>query len=544
MSNDFGIMYKFLASYGENNGWKEFADTGKRDGIITYGEFRNFVQNNSNEIIELGCRADEVVDLINNFFQSFDIDQQGEADNSDIKNKFALDKTELGNIENKIERYVVLNNFINSSQIQFPNTLLNSQYSTAWREAILNAINNLFESATVSNDELQNYLSSNYPAIERRVTAEFLAIQYTDQLRNNGALANYPNYKVADDETLQMLISNYISRLDADATLNEINAGIKNIIDAYLSTAGLGQSAGPGQSLGNTQNPMMVLLQQLGYNPNVLNDLQIAVLTQNIKNGLAGQASQYEGFEAEFNKAVEEFINSQFANYNSFEEMNQAINAIITAFATSPQKERLDSYVAFANDYGDITSPITSFGGVSNSGGTGSGSSTGNGTITITTNNGGNSSTGNGSSSGSTLGGLTDNTRFEAATLGGLTVNTTFDGTTSGIEFPGNNDNSTGNGSSSGLTLGGLTFNTTYNGITSKKEYFGNNDLSDEEDGSIESDPIVTEDADAIVELDETILKNEETSETTTKKSMTSNNEVYSLLTRFFVFLFFMFFII
>ncbi|MBO5738871.1 hypothetical protein J6R97_05980, partial [bacterium] len=342
MSNvNLNIMYKFLATFGGNGkGWEEVADADNNQAI-TYGEFDKFTMSNQDDIFSQGNEdcdtVDELKDLINAFWNTVDTKRTGYVGKTDVRNKFALDDNEMKNIERNVERYNILSNFINN---QTQPSFLSGNYGKIWKEMLEEKLGALLEASNLSGDELKNYLAQEYPRIAQECTAECSKMQYMDQLVKGDLFDDYREYyQYGSDETLNNLIQSYIEGLTEIKSPEEINNDIKAIINAYLAQAGI-----------NVEGDSLYNLEALGYQANVLNDLQKAVLMPEMIEAL--WTNEYEGYEDQFNKAVEKFIDEMGKNGESFDSiksMLEDVDSLSEAFNNSNAKQSLDALIHYSN---------------------------------------------------------------------------------------------------------------------------------------------------------------------------------------------------
>lgn len=324
-------FYQFLAQYQNEGGWVNVADGehGNGDGTIIKSEFRAFLNAEWN-----GEENGQLTnDLINSFWKKIDTNTSAnKIAGTKLKNLNALDKTEVANLDKKLEVYVAFDEFV-ANNVKIPNILTTT--GSQWKAEVTNQLSQILEKYISGGckGDLTELLSQSLPSITTKCTAQYCAVEYQNSLVSS-ALKDYPDYKVADDSTLQSLINAYISKIDADTDPASIKEEIMSIMDAYLATAGLG--AGSNYDLST-----------LGLNKNQLNGIQIAVITQSIKNDLATEIKNYEGYEDDFNTAVQEFINEKIQQGGSFEELKSSA----TEFANSKFKANLDNMITIDKTY-------------------------------------------------------------------------------------------------------------------------------------------------------------------------------------------------
>lgn len=327
-------FYQFLSKYQADGGWDKVADGeyGNEDGTVIKSEFRKFLNGEWN-----GEENGELTnDLINSFWKKIDTNTSAsKIAGTKVRNLNGLDKNEIANLEKRLEVYVQFDEFL-ANNITIPSALTST--GSQWKSDVTNELSAILEKFIAGGykGDLNTLLTEAYPSIANKCTAQYCAVEYQETLKN-GILADYPDYKVADDSTMQNLILAYIETIDAETDADAIKEEIMSIMDAYLATAGLGEdSAYP--------------LEDLGFDASKLNDIQIAVITQTIKNDLADDAKNYEGYETEFNEAVKQFIEAKIKEGGSFEDLKGAA----TEFANSKFKQQLDNTVTINTTYRDV----------------------------------------------------------------------------------------------------------------------------------------------------------------------------------------------
>lgn len=327
-------FYQFLSKYQADGGWDKVADGdyGNEDGTVIKSEFRKFMNAEWN-----GEENGELTnDLINSFWKKIDTNTSAsKIAGTKLKNLNALDKNETANLEKRLEVYVQFDEFL-ANKMTIPSALTST--GSQWKSDVTDELSAILEKfiADGCKGDLNTLLTEAYPSIANKCTAQYCAVEYQETLKS-GILAEYPEYKVADDRTMQDLILAYTATIDAETDPETIKDEIISIMDAYLATAGLGEdSAYP--------------LEDLGFDASKLNDIQIAVITQTIKNDLADETKNYEGYETEFNEAVKQFIEAKIKEGGTFEELKGAA----TEFANSKFKQQLDNTVTINTTYRDV----------------------------------------------------------------------------------------------------------------------------------------------------------------------------------------------
>lgn len=347
MSNDVSSkVYLFLAKQGD---WATAADK-NGDGTVIKSEFRQYMENNYEWN---GEDASAKSDLINQFWKEIDTKQSGKL-NKKLNNKGALDKNEINTMNNKIQMYEILNNFTSNS-IEVPSVV---QDRTNWKKSVAESLANKVDAYISSNksaDNLEAYLQEISPEIERKATADYCANQYLNTEMKD--IVKEYGYSYADDSTLQGMIDNYISQLSANSgeipSDEEINETVINIINEYLSTAGLKDSDGFD-------------LSQYGYTANdnsPLNDLQKSIIKSNLQKNLQdiSKESDYETYKSLYDDAINQFIESKLAD-GKFADFATLQNYGIAEFENSDNYKSVKKAVSVKAyiDSADFKSAISS----------------------------------------------------------------------------------------------------------------------------------------------------------------------------------------
>ena len=329
-------FYQFLSKYQEDGkSWADVADSsyGNNDGTVIKAEFRKFLNAEWNG----EANGELSNDLINTFWKKIDTNTSAsKISGTKLKNLNALDKKELASLDKKLEVYVDFNEFVKNN-VKIPNVL--SSTGNQWKTAVTNELNVILEAfiAGGANGDLNSILGAVYQTIANEQTALYCAVEYQETLKES-ILKDYPEYKVADDKTLDELIKAYIKTVGTDIDAKQIKEDIISILDAYLQTADLGDGSA-------------YAIEDLGYDNSKLNDIQIAVIAATIKKDLAEEAKKYEGYEKEFEQAVQQFVDEKIKHGGTFEELKGSA----VEFANSKYKQQLDNTVTINTTYKDVT---------------------------------------------------------------------------------------------------------------------------------------------------------------------------------------------
>ncbi len=295
MSNEISRVYQFLSNQGD---WAVKADK-DGDGAITKDEFRTFMED-----FEWNGEASDKNDLINEFWAKFDTNRaMTKISGTSKKDCNALNADELAVLEERIAMNDTLNNF--TTTLSCPNVISGS--SKAWKDDVVAELQVLLESYIAeggTNENLLDYLKENSPVVENKVTAEYCAVEYLDEVMPE--LNKEYGYAFGSDNDLNELIKNYAQNLPEGVTPEDMKSTLVQIIDAYLATAGLVESNG-------------VDLGQYGYNTDdnaPLNDLQESVAKSTLTKNLEAIKNDeyYEAFAETIDAAVVTFIDDTVAN--------------------------------------------------------------------------------------------------------------------------------------------------------------------------------------------------------------------------------------
>lgn len=322
MSNniDTSRFYQFLSNYKQ--GEKKLADTiddsqyGNSDGTLIKGEFREFVKGEYNNWSGESKSDNELMDLANRFWSKIDTNTSGRLKGTDLENLNALDKDEEVKMEEKLGTYIEFNKYIDNLEI--PSVLVTT--GLQWKKAVAEELSVYLEQyiANGSKGDMAEFLNSKLPAIANKQTAIFCAVEYQNQLISS-ILSEYPDYKIADDKTLQALINKYVSTIKGDTKPEQIMEDIKKLVDAYLATAGIGN--GNADDLGN-----------YGYSQNEsakLNDIQMQKMKKDLLNALSSE-SDYSKYQKYYDEALITFLSTL-----QVKDMKTSIDELIARFKTS-----------------------------------------------------------------------------------------------------------------------------------------------------------------------------------------------------------------
>ena len=343
MSNDsISRVYQFLAKQGD---WVSAADK-NGDGAVIKTEFRNFMEENfewDGETTDAGKN-----DLINSFWNSIDTDQSGKIKGTNLKDKNALNSAEIDAMQDRIEMYEILNEF--TSTINAPSVVSDA---AGWKKSVSEGLGALVEQYIKEGgkaENLQAYLAEKAPAVQQKTTADYCANEYLKDEMSD--FVKEYSYSYADDGTLQGIIDTYIQNIPADTSFEDIKDKVIDIIDAYLSTAGL-KDGDPS------------ILADYGYNAtedSPINDLQKSIIKKNIETALeeVKNKEDYEANSSLYDTAISDYITNLLAGakFGDFEELQ---GYGLTEFEASDNYKTVEKTIEVKNVFGsdELTAELT-----------------------------------------------------------------------------------------------------------------------------------------------------------------------------------------
>lgn len=331
MSSDISRVYAFLAKQGD---WVSDADK-NGDGVIIKTEFVNFMEENfewDGETTDAGKN-----DLINNFWKTIDTTQSGNVSGTRLKNKNALDKKEIAAMNNRIEVYEALNEY--TSGITAPAVIGDT---ANWKKSVSEGLGALVEGYIKSGgtaDGLAEFLDGKRASIEAKATADYCAQEYLADVM--GDVVKEYGYAYGDDKTLQGMINKYIQNLPSDVTPEEIQQTVQNMINAYMSTAGLNEEG-------------IEDLKEFGYTPTAnspLNDLQKSIIQSKLQKAIESGsfADKYNDYKTMFDEAITKFMNNlKFGNFATINE--DVLGSFTASSAYKNVTKAIDTKAVFNSD--------------------------------------------------------------------------------------------------------------------------------------------------------------------------------------------------
>ncbi len=335
-------IYLFLAKQDD---WKEKADVNKNNEI-TKGEMREYLSSSDFENWTGVSVKDMSADVFNKFWASID---------SNVSNN-KLDGTELDKVEATISNYEKLEELITANT---PNGIVKNEYIGSWNgkmaSALIGIVENYNESCGKSLEEL---LNEAFPAAYNKATGEVLAEQYSSSAAVKSLISGAGiEYDIANDKTLSTIVNNYIQsellKVGGNDQITQlgpadIETKIKNLINSYLKTAGLGDG-------GN------INVSSYGYDASQLNEVQNAVVLKKISDKLSGEKSKFTGYEKEFNEVLNNFVGSYLQTSNITAEAGKSLfdtlvgklDDIKNAFTNSKEYKNLETTVNVYKNYRD-----------------------------------------------------------------------------------------------------------------------------------------------------------------------------------------------
>jgi hypothetical protein len=329
-------FYHFLSNQGD---WATVADSyGNNDGKVSKSEFRKFIADKWED-------SSQVDDVINQYWKTMDTINSSRSDLNLLNDK------ELDAVNKKVEIYVKLDDFVKNN-VKVPTTALKtSAVQAQWKADITDELSAVAdEYLNNPSGDLDTLLAEKYAEIKTQKTAEYCAIEYQNELLK-GSLKNYSDYSIADDSTLQGLISDYVQELansDAEVTESDIRTGVREIIDNYLATAGFGKSTSAQHSNGVDGTS----------GGESLNDLQLARLKTDVKNACSTLLTDFSNYSNEINTAIENFINDLVTEYGSYDKIVSSVSDYATAFKASDAYQSLVDLKSIDDNYSTINDSI------------------------------------------------------------------------------------------------------------------------------------------------------------------------------------------
>lgn len=334
MSNNINTsrFYQFLASYkreGEN-----IADTidnlyGDGKDVLTKGEFRKFVEGEFENWSGEEKSDTEINDLVNKFWKTIDTNTSAtKIKGTRYKNLNALDSNEEQKMEEKLELYVKFDKYV--AGIEIPSVLTTKGYE--WKKAVVAELTVTLEqlASSTKQEDLVAALDAKFTEVANKQTAIYCAVEYQNNLASS-ILKDYPDYKIADDQTLQKIIDKYVASIDTETTPEEIMETMKQVVDAYLGTAGLGEDS-------------EFDLSELGYTQNSgdkLNDIQKEVIMKKLLEAVKSD-KEYEQYKDYYATALEKFAGT--LTLADFEDEN-----LVSKFKESKDYQNITT-VAWVNE--------------------------------------------------------------------------------------------------------------------------------------------------------------------------------------------------
>ena len=335
MSNEIQRVYQFLSQQGD---WVSKADK-NGDGNITKNEFRNFMEEDFEWNGEDKSAKD---DLINQFWAKVDTNRARSyvSGSKTVMNINALDSKELSALESRIEMQEILDDY--TSGLSCPNVVSNSAKN--WKEDVVAELQTLLENYIAeggAKENLATYLETNAQFVENKVTAEYCAAEYLNEVMPE--LNKEYGYAFGSDKSLDNIINNYVQNLPEGITPEEMKSTLTEIIDAYLATAGLKEANG-------------IDLSAYGYEVDEntpLNDLQKSVAEAKLTEYIAQSSDAV--FDNLFSGLT---LSSDAAKANFKESLNTALKDAKTNFVESLKYNDFQNLDAKLKEF-DIAAHVT-----------------------------------------------------------------------------------------------------------------------------------------------------------------------------------------
>lgn len=332
-------IYLFLAKQDD---WKEKADA-NHNGEIVKGEMREYLSSSDFENWSGVSIKDVSADVFNKFWASID---------ANVNNN-KLDGTELEKMNKTISNYEKVEQVISENA---PNGIVNANNMASWNSKMAEALLPIVEGYSEScGQTLEELLAVALPAAYNKATAEVLADQYASSAAVKSLISGAGiDYNIAEDKTLSTVVNNYIKTEllkvgDNDKVTQlgaaDIEAKIKNLINSYLKTAGLGDG-------GNID------VKNYGYDASQLNDVQKSVILKKISDKLSTEKSKFAGYEKEFNGVLDKFVSnylstSEIKSDNLFDTLVSKLDEIKNSFTASKEYKNLENTMNVYKKYRD-----------------------------------------------------------------------------------------------------------------------------------------------------------------------------------------------
>lgn len=343
-NNSVARVYQFLSqqNYTSLNDWKQEVDEtyGNSDGTLIKYEVRKFLETEFD--FQDGDNKD---DIVNRFWASIDTKTTGNVGLTGISNKNALDNDELKKMELGIKASELVNEFM-AGKTPDGTSISNVK---GWRDSVnagvLNKVLDFLKKSnadsidTVTQDKLEQF----YQVVSRKATADYVASETIQD-----KLGDIDNYDVANDKTLSKIIDSYINGMpdDSDDTLTDIESHVKDLVTAYADTADT-----------NSQSS----IDKLGskYNANgKLNDLQVAVLTNSIKDSVSNKLDSklYNAYEKQIDAKLESYVTNilKGKKASEFVSLKGQVDTFASEFISTQLAEIKAEYEKFIQAQRDL----------------------------------------------------------------------------------------------------------------------------------------------------------------------------------------------
>lgn len=288
MSNDFNIIYSFLAKFGGKDAWVDKADTNV-DEVVTINEFRTLIDSNWDKNT-MGKLPEN--DLINRFFRNFDTNNSGAnkdripTGKGSVSNLYAWSSSEYSEMEDNVEKFVTINELLkeeeNNIRTNFQKdfncyacTSAYNEFIKAVKGEITNQLSNL-ELGKINKEGLNDILKSeNITELRNKYLTDAVIetlgknSEYT-QLEEHG-------YKITEDSDLR----NKIAQCIKDNGIENIDLVVQKYLEGDL---------GDGETLTAGQK-----------------DYAGAVLRKILLEALQSEAD-YDIYKAAYESAVDEYV--------------------------------------------------------------------------------------------------------------------------------------------------------------------------------------------------------------------------------------------
>lgn len=329
MSDGVNAIAKFYLFIAQNFGSTENMVTQmdyNDDGYLIKAEFQKYMKEH--------WEGNYTESELNQFWKKIDSTQTGQLSDR-VRNLNALDESEMAKMDKQIKAYQVLSQYLEGLQPPSFNPPIDAaQFKAKVGESLSNKVMAYINSNSGSSNieaELTSYIESVVNESITMTAADLYAHAYLNQAIKNNSDLRALGYK--GDKDIEAIIDLYVN--SGSFSIGDIEAQVKKIIDAYLSTA--------------TMNPTTLTgdLAKYNWNGNGLNGLQQAMIDKKLDGVLDDEAKNFAMIKDEFERAKNEFLQELLEKGLSFQELYGM--DIPTAFRNSDAYKALTVIIEYAD---------------------------------------------------------------------------------------------------------------------------------------------------------------------------------------------------